>query len=317
VTSGDCCGPALGIAVFREIDVENQSPSLSHLSAASRAASPARGLWHSCRSSSIEEAAPATKGRWSPISRPRGVPPKSICGSRRPWYMPGRRLARGRMIRESRLARLSAQVERAASARPALAAYRRPVLTAALLIVITALATVSSSRLRIQLRSDRAPAKSFRSIQDLDKLTQRFGGAGWVIVVGRDAEPAEGSGASRRARAQARGAAPGEATSTTSGRRSSSRSVPSISRPPDLETLPRPALRAHRLGEEDAQPSLPRPRGERAAAARPRRPEGEVRRRRGDSDAFWLAKQLASPTTSTKSNASSRSWPSRRAPRLI
>jgi predicted RND superfamily exporter protein/phosphatidylglycerophosphatase A len=73
--------------------------------------------------------------------------------------------------------------------RLALATYRRPVLSLLLVAVVSGLAFASARNLRIDADLANLLPKHFQSVQDLERLKVRFGGVGYVVVVGHGAEP--------------------------------------------------------------------------------------------------------------------------------
>ncbi len=69
--------------------------------------------------------------------------------------------------------------------------YRRAAITLPVIALLTGIAFWVARDLEVNSDLTELLPKSFRSIQDLEKLTERFGGVGWLCVVGRDAEPAQ------------------------------------------------------------------------------------------------------------------------------
>lgn len=73
--------------------------------------------------------------------------------------------------------------------RIAAALHRRPTSALIAAAVLTLAGLVCSSRLTLNANLADLLPRSFSSVQDLATLEQRFGGAGWLIVVGEGAEP--------------------------------------------------------------------------------------------------------------------------------
>jgi len=71
----------------------------------------------------------------------------------------------------------------------ALRSHRRPLATLAVVALLAAAGTWASGRLTLSADLTELLPRSFRSVQDLDTLRERFGGIGYVVVVGRHAEP--------------------------------------------------------------------------------------------------------------------------------
>ncbi len=71
----------------------------------------------------------------------------------------------------------------------ALTAHRRPALAISVIAIVLILAAFSARRLDFDADLVELLPKSFRSVKDIDLLKERFGGIGYVVVVGMDAEP--------------------------------------------------------------------------------------------------------------------------------
>lgn len=67
--------------------------------------------------------------------------------------------------------------------------HRHPLAALALVAVLSAAGLWASGRLTLSADLTELLPRSFRSVQDLDTLRERFGGIGYVVVVGRNAEP--------------------------------------------------------------------------------------------------------------------------------
>ncbi|MCB9648800.1 MAG: phosphatidylglycerophosphatase A [Deltaproteobacteria bacterium] len=77
----------------------------------------------------------------------------------------------------------------AALARVALLTHRRPLLSLLAVLLVTAGAGQLARRLSIDADMINLLPPSFESIRDLEALKERFGGVGYVVVVGHGAEP--------------------------------------------------------------------------------------------------------------------------------
>lgn len=70
----------------------------------------------------------------------------------------------------------------------AVRAHRRPGRALAIAAVLTAIGMFGALRLSVIADLEHLLPKTFKSVQDLEPLRQRFGGIGYVVVVGMDAE---------------------------------------------------------------------------------------------------------------------------------
>ena len=68
-------------------------------------------------------------------------------------------------------------------------AFRRPGLTWAIVALLSVVAVIGAKRLRLDTDLVGLLPESFRSVQDLSALEDRFGAIGYVVVVGQGAEP--------------------------------------------------------------------------------------------------------------------------------
>lgn len=84
--------------------------------------------------------------------------------------------------------RISHNLERAMGA-VARASHRRPLLAVLLALCVAALAGVSASRVGLDADLSGLLPKSFESIRGLEELQRRFGGIGYVVVVGEGKDP--------------------------------------------------------------------------------------------------------------------------------
>jgi predicted RND superfamily exporter protein len=71
----------------------------------------------------------------------------------------------------------------------ALAAHRRPIVGLGMAAVLTAIGAVLSAQLPVVADLEKLLPQTFRSVQDLEPVKERFGGIGHIIFVGMDAEP--------------------------------------------------------------------------------------------------------------------------------
>jgi predicted RND superfamily exporter protein len=71
----------------------------------------------------------------------------------------------------------------------AVLSHRRPLTALAIAVVLSVAGTWASGRLTLSADLTELLPRSFRSVQDLDLLRERFGGIGYVVVVGQGAEP--------------------------------------------------------------------------------------------------------------------------------
>ncbi len=67
--------------------------------------------------------------------------------------------------------------------------HRNPLLALAVAAVLTALGVWGSCKLILNADLVSLLPESFHSVQDIDKLRKRFGGMGYVVVVGQGADP--------------------------------------------------------------------------------------------------------------------------------
>ena len=71
----------------------------------------------------------------------------------------------------------------------AMFAYRRPAMTISIIGVVLVLSIFSARRLEFDADLVELLPKSFKSVSDIEQLKKRFGGIGYVVVVGMNAEP--------------------------------------------------------------------------------------------------------------------------------
>jgi predicted RND superfamily exporter protein len=88
----------------------------------------------------------------------------------------------------SRLQRMMGRLEVMVGA-AALRSHRRPLAAVGVVVLLSAAGLWASGRLTLDADLTDLLPRSFRSVQDLDTLRERFGGIGYVVVVGRGAEP--------------------------------------------------------------------------------------------------------------------------------
>ena len=81
-----------------------------------------------------------------------------------------------------------ARIERLLAAL-AVVGYRRPFVALGVALVLAAAGGLLSSRIELRADLTELLPESFESVQGLEELKERFGGIGYVVVVGRDAEP--------------------------------------------------------------------------------------------------------------------------------
>lgn len=86
------------------------------------------------------------------------------------------------------LARMMATLEARLGALAA-GSHRRPLTALAAVALLAAAGSWAAGRLTLSADLTELLPRSFRSVQDLDVLRERFGGIGYVVVVGRHAEP--------------------------------------------------------------------------------------------------------------------------------
>jgi uncharacterized protein len=67
--------------------------------------------------------------------------------------------------------------------------YHRPLTTLSILMVVSALSFLAARTLKLDTDLAKLLPPSFESVQDLEKLKERYGGEGFLVVVGRDADP--------------------------------------------------------------------------------------------------------------------------------
>ncbi len=80
------------------------------------------------------------------------------------------------------------QVERGTGALAA-RSHRRPALALGLATLLVAGGLLAARNLSLSANLAELLPRSFRSVQDIDKLAERFGGIGYIVVVGQGAEP--------------------------------------------------------------------------------------------------------------------------------
>ena len=79
---------------------------------------------------------------------------------------------------------------RASLGAAALRAHRRPVLALLIAAALTALGALGAARLTLNTDLTDLLPRSFESVQDLEKLKEKFGGIGYVAVAGYDTDQA-------------------------------------------------------------------------------------------------------------------------------
>jgi predicted RND superfamily exporter protein len=67
--------------------------------------------------------------------------------------------------------------------------YHRPLATLLIVLIVSILSFVAARTLKLDTDLARLLPSSFESVQDLEKLKERYGGEGFLVVVGRDADP--------------------------------------------------------------------------------------------------------------------------------
>ncbi|MHC1726631.1 MAG: hypothetical protein AB9866_11565 [Syntrophobacteraceae bacterium] len=71
----------------------------------------------------------------------------------------------------------------------AVALYRRPVIPFIAIVLIFSISLYAAGRLRLENDLAGLLPRSYESVRDLEELKSRYGGEGYLVVVGLDADP--------------------------------------------------------------------------------------------------------------------------------